>query len=157
MLASRLISTLCLLDYWYAVLRTELMEITDENTEDRDDSTFDNQETPMEHVVEDLEDVGLQEKESSEIHSRDSKTLEHDLPDNTIGDAEDDDASSEESNNGTIFRKSEPLNETDITEVKWLLDALAANVIFRRCKMTKIQAAAARKLFEELSGSDLVR
>ena len=147
MLASRLISTPCLLDYWYAVLCTEPLEIAEEDTEEQEDL----QEEAMEHGIGDVETDRSEEPGPGEIYSEDAENLEVDSANIRMDHAEDDDGSSEESYNGAIFRKCEPLDETDITQVKWLLDALAENVVFRRCKMDRETPAGTQMQDEQAS------
>jgi hypothetical protein len=151
MLASRLISTPCLLDYWYAVLCTEPQEIAEEGIEYQEDFL----EEAMERGIGDLDMDRLEEMGPGEIYSKDAENLEIDFTDLNIDDAEDDDDSYEESNNGAIFRKCEPLDETDVTQVKWLLDALAKNVMFRRCKMDRETPAGTQMHFDQASSKNV--
>ena len=147
MLASRLISTPCVLDYWYAVLCTEPLEIAEEGTEEQEYL----QKEAMERGIGDVEMDRLEEPGPGKIYSKDAENFEVDSTDLKIDDAEDDDDSSEESYNGAIFRKCEPLDETDVTQVKSLLDVLAENVVFRRCKMDRETPAGTQMQDEQAS------
>ena len=178
-LASRLISTDCLLDYWYAVLCNETRPIANERNGEEQVYTIveleefsdpeDKNDDPLQEESPDCDRgparISKRENENFELEAHEAlledvnlksiktcEACEQDTEDTEVLSSSGE-AHDQEMDDFAVFRKDEALSDADIAEVRSGLQVLAQNVGFVRSEMPRHTPAATQVYNEPITAS----